>query len=72
MSDWATCDAVCRDLDRVGGAWVFSGTRVPVIALFENLADGASVAEFLAWFPGVSEAQVRAVLRYTSSSLCRS
>ncbi len=40
------------------GAWVFAGTRVPVVALFENLADGASMEEFLEWFPGVQEEQV--------------
>ena len=51
-----------RDPERVGGAWVFRGTRVPVMALFENLRDCATVDEFLAWFPGVTRAQVAAVL----------
>jgi len=37
MIDWSTCTAVERDPDRVSGAWVFKGTRVPVAALFENL-----------------------------------
>jgi uncharacterized protein (DUF433 family) len=46
----------------VSGAWVFRGTRVPVATLFENLRDGATVDEFLAWFPGVTRAQVEAVL----------
>lgn len=47
MIDWYTCTAVVRDPDRVGGAWVFRGTRVSVLALFENLADGASVHQFI-------------------------
>jgi uncharacterized protein (DUF433 family) len=42
--------------------WVFRGTRVPIAALFENLRDGASIEEFLAWFPGVERSQVEAVL----------
>jgi uncharacterized protein (DUF433 family) len=34
---WAGCTAVERDSQRVSGAWVFRGTRIPVAALFENL-----------------------------------
>ncbi|MGI8649283.1 MAG: DUF433 domain-containing protein [Rubrobacter sp.] len=30
---------------------VFRGARVPVAALFENLEDGASVEQFVGWFP---------------------
>lgn len=52
-----------RNPDRVSGAWVFRGTRVPVTALFENLKDGASIEQFLEWFPGVSRAQIEAVLK---------
>jgi uncharacterized protein (DUF433 family) len=51
MLDWARCDAGQRDPDRVGGAWTFTGTRVPVRALFENLEGGATVEQFLEWFP---------------------
>ncbi len=69
MLDWSQCAAVERDAQRVSGAWVFSGTRAPVRALFENLEDGASVDDFLEWFPGVQRAQVEAVLEFASSSL---
>jgi uncharacterized protein (DUF433 family) len=62
MGAWENCEAVERHPDRVGGAWVFRGTRVPVSALFENLRDGATIDEFLAWFPGVDRSQVEAVL----------
>jgi uncharacterized protein (DUF433 family) len=62
MHLWENCDAVERDPERVSGAWVFRGTRVPVAALFENIRDGASIEEFLAWFPGVQRSQVEAVL----------
>jgi uncharacterized protein (DUF433 family) len=40
---------------------VFKTTRVPVRALFENLEDGATVNEFLTWFPGVTREQVESV-----------
>lgn len=68
MLDWSSRSAVERDAQKVSGAWVFKGSRVPVKALFENLEDGATVDEFLEWFPGVSKAQVRGVLE-TSPNL---
>ena len=69
MLDWSSCSAVERDPNKVGGGWTFRGTRVPVEALFENLESGATLDDFLAWFPGVSRAQVEAVLEYTQQSL---
>lgn len=53
-----------RQPDKVSGAWVFKGTRVPISAFFENLKDGASIDQFLEWFPGVTRAQVEALLDY--------
>ena len=67
--EWSNCHEVERDPERVSGAWVFKGTRVPVRALFENLEDGATVDEFLEWFPGVARAQVEAVLDFAAASL---
>ncbi len=52
MNHWETCNALERDPEKLGGAWIFRNTRVPVSALFANLRDGATVAEFLEWFPG--------------------
>jgi uncharacterized protein (DUF433 family) len=69
MIDWSSCAAVERDPDKVSGSWVFRNTRVPVVALFENLEGGASVGDFLSWFPGVTKEQVEAVLEYTIESL---
>lgn len=69
MLDWSTCQAVERNTGVVSGAWVFRGTRVPVRALFDNLEDGATVAQFLEWFPGVTREQVEAVLEHAARSL---
>ena len=66
---WESCSVVERSSERLSGAWVFSGTRVPVSALFENLMDGASVDDFLEWFPGVERKQVEAVLEHESKAL---
>ena len=68
MIDWSSCPAVERDPERVSGAWVFRGTRVPVAALFENLEDGALVSQFVEWFPGVTLEQVRTVLEHAARS----
>ena len=69
MSDWEECSAVEHHPDRVSGAWVFKGTRIPVVALFENVEDGATVDQFLEWFPGVTREQVEAVLEHAAGSL---
>ena len=36
--------------------------------LFENLEGGATVEQFLGWFPGVARAQVDAVLEHAARS----
>lgn len=69
MIDWSECPAVERNAGTVSGAWVFRGTRVPVKALFENVEGGATVDEFLQWFPGVERGQVEAVLEHAQRSL---
>jgi uncharacterized protein (DUF433 family) len=69
IKSWDTLDAVERHPDIVSNAWVFRGTRIPVAALFENLRDGATIDDFLEWFPGVSRAQVEAVLNYELQTL---
>jgi uncharacterized protein (DUF433 family) len=68
MMDWSTCAAVERDPERVSGAWIFRGTRVPIAALFENLEDGVAVDEFVRLFPGVTLDQVRTVLEHAARS----
>jgi uncharacterized protein (DUF433 family) len=68
MLDWTTCQAVEQHREKLSGAWVFRGTRVPVSSLFENLEGGATVEQFLEWFPGVTRAQVDAVLEHAARS----
>lgn len=72
MDTWNTCSAVERDAGKVSGAWLFRGTRVPVASLFENLRDGASIEQFLEWFPGVERWQVETVLNHETEDLKRS
>lgn len=72
MLDWKTCLAVERSDDKVSGAWVFKNTRVPVKALFENLESGATIDQFLEWFPGVTREQAQAVLEFAERTLVTS
>ena len=60
MLDWSQCPAVERVPGKVSGAWLFRGTRVPVSALFQNLEDGATLCQFLEWFPSVLQRHVEA------------
>ncbi|MEM0981294.1 MAG: DUF433 domain-containing protein [Cyanobacteria bacterium P01_H01_bin.58] len=69
MDNTSALDMLERHPDKVSGAWVFKGTRVPVAALFENLKDGASIDQFLEWFPGVTRMQVEALLDYELNRL---
>ena len=68
MQDWSECPAVEKVPGKVSGTWLFKDTRVPVVALFQNLEDGATVNEFLEWFPGVTREQVGAVLKHAGES----
>lgn len=69
MIDWSQCPGVERIPGKVGGAWLFKDTRVPVRALFENLEGGSTIDEFLEWFPGVKRSDVEAVLEHAQRSL---
>jgi len=64
--NWADCPAVEQDPQRVSGAWVFRGTRIPVSALFQNLEDGVSLTEFVEIFPGVTIEQSQRVLELST------
>ena len=52
MTGWETC---LGRRTRPGQVWRGLGlSRHPGAALFENLKDGATLDQFLAWFPGVA------------------
>ena len=67
--DWSSCPSVERSSDTLGDAWRFKNTRVPVKALFENLESGATIDQFLEWFPGVKREDALAVLAFAEKSL---
>ena len=64
--DWSQCPAVESVPGKVGGAWVFRGTRVPVSAVFKNLKT-SPIDEVLENFH-VTRDQVRTVLDFAAKS----
>ena len=55
--------------DFLAGAPIFTGTRVPVQSLFDYLADGEPLDEFLEQFPSVSREHATAVLRASKAAV---
>ncbi len=54
-------EPITRNPNIMSGAPCFSGTRVPVATLFDNLRDGATLSQFVEWFPGVRLQQLKEV-----------
>ena len=67
--DWSQCPGIESVLDRLSGAWVFRGTRMPVAAVFENLEDGMTVDGIVEMYDGLTREQVISVLEFTARSL---
>ena len=66
--DWGDCPGVQRDPERLAGAWTFRDTRLPLHAVFENLAGGATIQEVTLQF-SVTEEQIKAVLAHAARML---
>jgi uncharacterized protein (DUF433 family) len=65
--EWSQCPAVESIPGKVGGAWVFKGTRLPVATVIENLED-LSIDEVIEQFD-VTREQITAVLDFVAESL---
>jgi uncharacterized protein (DUF433 family) len=65
--DWSQCPAVESIPGKVGGAWVFRNTRLPVATVIENLED-LSFEEVMEQFD-VTRDQITAVLDFVALSL---
>jgi uncharacterized protein (DUF433 family) len=67
--DWSQCEAVESVPGKLGGAWVFRGTRIPVSVVFENMDDGLTISEIVALYEGLTLENVHAVLDFACRSL---
>uniref|UniRef100_Q01RX1 DUF433 domain-containing protein n=1 Tax=Solibacter usitatus (strain Ellin6076) TaxID=234267 RepID=Q01RX1_SOLUE len=68
--DRSQCPAVESVPDKVSGAWVFRGPRMPVQTIFENLEAGMSVDEITEVFD-VTPEEVKAALHFAAESLAK-
>lgn len=60
---------ISRDPEVMGGATVFTGTRVPLQTLLDHLEAGDTIDEFLAGYPSVTRGQVVAFLESAKDRL---
>jgi uncharacterized protein (DUF433 family) len=66
--NWAACPVLESDAERLSGAWVFRGTRVPISTVLENLSD-MSVDEIVGEYPTVQRGQITAFLDFVARSV---
>ena len=62
-------EVLSRDPEILGGAPVFTGTRVPVQNLIDYLASGQPLDAFLTDFPSVTREQAMKALRLAQEAL---
>ena len=51
----------------MSGSICFTGTRIPVKILLDNIHDGVSIMEFMAAYPDLTSEQIQAVLDWQDS-----
>ena len=66
--EWSQCPAAESIPGKVGGAWVFRDTRMPVATVFDNLEAGLTVEKVMEEFSVTCE-QINAVLHFAAKSL---
>jgi uncharacterized protein (DUF433 family) len=66
--DWSQCPEVESDPEKLGGAYCFRGTRVPIATVFENLVAGATIDNIVEWFQGITQQQVKTILDFAACS----
>lgn len=66
--NWAACPVLESDPEKLSGAWVFRGTRVPISIVLENLGD-MSVNEIVQEYPTVRRDQITDLLNFIARSV---
>ena len=65
--NWADCPVLESVPGKLGGAWVFRGTRVPYSTVLDNIGD-MSVDEIAESFPSVRREQIVTFLEFVAQS----
>ena len=63
MIDLEKCPALERIPGKVSGVWLFRGTRLPLSAVLNNMASGASLDEVSEWFD-IERSKIEEVLAF--------
>ena len=66
LLDWSRCPGLESIPEKVSGAWVFRGTRVPVSAILRNLT--LPLDQLLEDYPSVTREQIEMVLDFLAAS----
>ncbi len=64
---WAACPLLESVPGKLGGAWVFRGTRVPYTTVLQNISD-MSVNEIADSFPTVRREQIVSFVEFLAQS----
>jgi len=65
--DWSKCAVLESIPEKLSGAWVFRGTRVPVSAILKNLKH-MTTGELVESYPSVPREQIESVLDFLARS----
>ena len=68
IPDWHDCPAVERIAGKVSGAWIFTESRLPLWAMYSEMASGTTISQFVDWYYG-DKAKVIAVLEHEAKAL---
>ena len=68
-SMWENCPHVERIPGKVGGAWVFKGTRFPLAIMYANLASDQTINSLVKNFPDLDPEKVREVLEFEARAI---
>ena len=65
--NWAACPVLESVPGKMGGAWVFRGTRVPYTIVLDNISD-MSVSEIANSYPTLRRDQIVSFLDFVAQS----
>ncbi len=68
IPDWSRCSVVERVAGKVSGAWIFTESRLPLWAMYSELAAGTAIDQFVDWYGG-NRPKVVAVLEHEAGAL---
>ena len=66
--DWAACPLLESDPEKMGGEWVFRGTRIPYSLVLDEMST-SSVDEIVELYPTLKRQQVIDFLAFIASSV---